>query len=101
MFNCAWCTKKIAENQPLYAINAKFKKDIDFSDREGEIVQVYLDSIQSRVPMIVTTADSEAKKHGQDGLFTVCSRKCGEKLKTALAKEINTFQTFQKISDME
>ncbi|WP_276202691.1 hypothetical protein [Oceanobacillus caeni] len=42
--------------------------------------------------MIVTTADSEAKKNGQDGLFVICSHECGEKLKSILDKEMNVFK---------
>ncbi|WP_343816175.1 hypothetical protein [Virgibacillus siamensis] len=89
--------KKIGENQPLHAINVKFAKGTDYSDKEGEIIQVYLTSRKTSVPMIVTTADSEAKKHGQDGLFTACSNECGEKLKTALSKEIDTFTSFSDV----
>lgn len=37
MFRCAWCMKKIAENQPLYAISVKFAEGIDYSEKEGEI----------------------------------------------------------------
>ncbi|MFD1361113.1 hypothetical protein [Lentibacillus salinarum] len=98
MFRCAWCMKKIGDNQPLHAIDVKFAAGIDYSDKEGEIVQVYLNSRQTSVPMIVTTADSEAKKNGQDGLFTVCSKKCGKKMKSTLEKEIDMFKGF---SDME
>jgi hypothetical protein len=86
--------KKIGENQPLSAIDVKFAEGVDFKDKEGEIIHVYLNSRNTRVPMIVTTADSEAKKHGQDGLFAVCSQKCGEKMKNSLAKEIDTFKDF-------
>lgn len=86
--------KKIGEDQPLHAIDVKFNEDIDYSDNEGEIIQVYLNSRKTSVPMIVTTADSEAKKNGQDGLFAVCSEKCGKKLKSSLAKEIDTFKAF-------
>ncbi|HLR52705.1 MAG TPA: hypothetical protein VK072_07520 [Candidatus Avamphibacillus sp.] len=60
--------------------------------KEGEITQVYLVSRGTSVPMIVTTADSEAKKHGSDGMFAVCNRKCGGKMKAALAKEVDTFK---------
>ncbi|MGM8364361.1 hypothetical protein ACLIBG_02650 [Virgibacillus sp. W0181] len=47
--------------------------------------------------MIVTTADYKANKAGQDGLFTVCSQECGQKMKTALAKEKDTFKEFSDI----
>ncbi|MBD1223633.1 hypothetical protein [Virgibacillus halodenitrificans] len=44
MLNCSWCNKKIGENDPLSAIDIKFQKGMDFSDREGEIIPVYLKS---------------------------------------------------------
>lgn len=94
MFRCARCMKKIPQDQSLSAINVKFAERVNFKDKEGEIIQVYLNSRKTSVPMIVTTADSEAKEHGTDGLFTVCSEKCGEKMKTALSKEIDTFRHY-------
>ncbi|MFB4168296.1 hypothetical protein [Virgibacillus sp. JSM 102003] len=94
MFRCAWCMKKIADDQPLHALNVKFADGIDYSDQEGEIVQVYLTSRGTSVPMIVATADSEAKENGGDGLFALCSETCSEKMQTTLAKEINTFNSF-------
>ncbi|WP_449354618.1 hypothetical protein ACUL41_16895 [Virgibacillus natechei] len=94
MFKCAWCMKKIPEDQPLSAINVRFVEGVDYKDVEGEIIQVYLKSRNTSVPMIVTTEDSEAKKHGQDGLFAVCDHKCGDKMKAALAKEVDTFKNF-------
>lgn len=94
MFRCAWCMKKIPDDQPLSAIDVKFAEGVDYKDVEGEIIQIYLRSRNTSVPMIVTTADSEAKKNDQDGLFVVCSQKCGEKMKASLAKEIDTFKNF-------
>lgn len=98
MFRCAWCRRTIKENQPLFAISTKFAKGVDYSDKEGDIIEVYLNDLQTTVPMIVTTADSEAKKQGQDGMFTVCSQRCGKNLKSTLKKEVNTFKAF---SDLE
>ncbi|MDY0406520.1 hypothetical protein P5G51_015145 [Virgibacillus sp. 179-BFC.A HS] len=92
MFNCAWCNKKIGENEPLSAIDVKFRNGLDFSDQEGEIIPVYLSEIDRNVPMIVTTSDSEAKRYGQDGLFVVCSNECGMNLKAVLAREMNMFK---------
>lgn len=89
MFTCGWCMKKIADNEPLSAVNIKFTKGMDFSEHEGEIIPVYLQSLDRNVPMVVTTADSEAKKAGTDGMFAVCSSACGVKLQAALAKDMN------------
>lgn len=44
MFRCAWCMKKIGENQPLTALNVKFAEGVDFKGKEGEIIRVYLSS---------------------------------------------------------
>lgn len=88
MLNCSWCNKKIGENDPLSAIDIKFQKGMDFSDREGEIIPVYLKSAVKNVSMIVTTSDSLAKKKGQDGLFPVCSDICGINLKEALNADL-------------
>jgi hypothetical protein len=81
--------KQIAEDEPLSSIDIKFTEGMDFREHEGEIIPVYLESLKRDVPMIVTTSDSPAKKHGQDGLFTVCSDACGKKLQAALREEIN------------
>ncbi|SDQ90711.1 hypothetical protein [Virgibacillus salinus] len=37
MFRCAWCMKKIADDQPLHALNVKFTEGIDYSDQEGKL----------------------------------------------------------------
>jgi hypothetical protein len=48
--------------------------------------------------MIVTTRDSEAKNQGADGIFALCSEKCGEKMKETVTKEITMFKEFNDIS---
>ncbi|WP_066196628.1 MULTISPECIES: hypothetical protein [Gracilibacillus] len=88
MFECAYCGKKIGDNQSLKAIDVKFHKGFDYSNREGEVVSIYFHTLKRKVPMIVTTADSPAKEQGQDGLFVVCSNLCGKKLQSALRQEI-------------
>jgi len=47
--------------------------------------------------MIVTTADSEAKKDGSDAKFALCSEKCGKKMKETLNREITTIKEFKDI----
>ncbi|MEN1968027.1 hypothetical protein WMZ97_08115 [Lentibacillus sp. N15] len=89
MFSCAYFGKKIKDNQPLSAIDIKFVKGTDFSDREGEFIQVYLNALQREVPMIVTTSDSESQETWTGWPVTVCSQQCGSKLKTALEQDIN------------
>ncbi|MUV37643.1 hypothetical protein JNUCC1_01449 [Lentibacillus sp. JNUCC-1] len=99
MFNCAWCNKKIGENQALFGLNVKFVEGSELSSKEGEITHVYLTSRGTKVPMIVTTADSEAKKEGVDGVFPICSEPCSEKLKKALEKEKDLFKEVSDLGD--
>jgi hypothetical protein len=47
--------------------------------------------------MMVTAQDSEAKKEGRDGMFLVCSEKCGKKLKKVLEKEISLGKMFKTV----
>lgn len=47
--------------------------------------------------MIVTASDSEAKNQGTDGIFAICSERCGEKMKDAVTKEFTMFKEFKNI----
>jgi hypothetical protein len=42
--------------------------------------------------MIVPGENSEAKLAGVDGIFSICSPKCGEKMRESLKKEIGTIK---------
>ncbi len=92
MFRCAWCMKKISDDSSLLGLNVKLADGVDFTESEGEIIQVFLESRHTSVPMIVTTSDSEAKKEGIDGVFTLCNDTCAEKMKQTLAHEKKTFK---------
>jgi hypothetical protein len=48
--------------------------------------------------MIVIARDSEAKNQGTDGIFSLCSEKCGEKMKETVTKELKMFKEFKDIS---
>lgn len=91
MFRCAWCMKKTGENKPIFGLNVKFAEGADLKENEGEIIQVFLASRNTSVPLIVVAADSEAKREGHDGIFTLCSEKCGEKMKKSVEKEFELF----------
>lgn len=94
MFRCAWCMKKIAAEDPLLGLNITFADNVDFSEKEGEIIQVFLESRNTSVPMIVTTSDSEAKKNGSDGIFALCTDKCAKKMRKTLVYEKKTFKNW-------
>jgi hypothetical protein len=55
-------------------------------------------SEEKPIYMMVTATGSEAKKDGKDGMFLLCSEKCGEKLKRALEKEISLGKMFETVS---
>lgn len=84
--------KKIKDNKQVFALNATFAEGIDYSEKEGMITQIYINSRKTSVPMIVTAKGSEAKLQGIDAVFPVCSQKCGEKMRESLALELATFK---------
>jgi hypothetical protein len=90
--------KKIKDNKPVFGLSVKFAEGVDYSDSEGTIIQIGLNTRNTSVPMIVTTRDSEAKNQGADGIFALCSEKCGEKMKETVTKEITMFKEFNDIS---
>jgi hypothetical protein len=98
MLRCAWCMKKISDNKSVFGLGVKFAEGVDYSKSEGTIIQVDLRTRNTSVPMIVTASDSEAKLQGSDGIFALCSEKCGEKMKNTLTKELTTFKEFKDIS---
>lgn len=46
--------------------------------------------------MIVVAQGSEAKSNG--GIFRLCSQRCGEKMREALAKELELFREVNMVS---
>lgn len=96
MLRCAWCMKKIKGDKAVFGLSVKFAEGIAFPDSEGKMKQVSLQTRNTSVPMIVTAADSEAKIQGSDGIFALCSEKCGTKMKAALTNEL----TFKELKDI-
>ena len=63
------------------------------SDTGGRISHIHLESRNTSVPMIVPGKNSEADKQEIDGIFPICSEKCGDKMRDALSKEIGTISS--------
>jgi len=84
---CAWCNKVIDKDSEVFAIGAKARKGMNLKPYEGSEIQIALTQINKTVPAIVPTRNSEARKAGNDLLFMVCGKKCGELLKKAVLKE--------------
>ncbi len=98
MLRCAWCMKKIRDEKPVFGLSVKFAEGIEYSESEGMIIQIGLHSRNTSVPMIVTARESKAKLQGTDGIFALCSEKCGVKMRDTLTKELSTFREIKDIS---
>lgn len=98
MLRCAWCMKKIRDDRPVLGISVQFADGIDFSESQGEVIQIGIHSRNTSVPMIVPADESEAKLQGTDAIFAMCSEKCANKMKETLTKELNTFKGCNDIS---
>ena len=84
---CAWCGEFVDEDVEIHAIGAKFPDGVDMKENEGNIIFLGFKAIDKKVPAIMSTSDSEAKKHGNDLMFLTCSQSCFKKLKSLLDKE--------------
>ena len=91
---CAWCQCHIHDNMEVFGFGAKLKPDVDLSEYESHCIEIGLASRKKPVYMMVAAQGSEAKSEGKDGMFLVCSKKCGKKLKKALAEEISLAKMF-------
>ncbi len=87
VYNCAWCNRVIEKDADVYGLGARTRKGIRPPGREGTRVRIPLSHIDKTVSAIVPRRSQDAKSEGDDLLFTICSRKCGELLKRALLKE--------------
>ncbi|XID94933.1 hypothetical protein ACF3MZ_10625 [Paenibacillaceae bacterium WGS1546] len=93
--------KKIGEDKECFGLGVKFVDGVDFKEKEGTITSVFLLSRKTSVPMIVVTEDSEAKREGQDGIFTLCSDKCGIKMKKTINNELKLFKPAGEIVNLK
>jgi hypothetical protein len=101
MLRCSWCMKKIKDDRECFGLSVKFVEGVDFKKEEGTITSVFLLSRNTSVPMIVVAEDSEAKKQGQDGIFVLCSDKCGLKMKKTINEEFNWFKPDAEIVNLK
>lgn len=90
--------RKFKEGKEVFGLEVRFAEGIDFTEKEGSITQIYLHSRNTSVPMIVVAQGSEAKSNGIDGMFPLCSQRCGGKMREALAKELELFREVNLVS---
>jgi hypothetical protein len=85
---CACCQTPIDDHMELSSVGARLRSDVDLSPYEGHCIQIRLASEGREVFTMVSREGSEAKKEGNDCMFLVCSEKCENDLKAALAEDI-------------
>jgi hypothetical protein len=88
--------KKFKDRKSVYGLNVKFVEGKKISETDGRIIHIHLESRNTSVPMLVPGINSESDRQGIDGIFPICSEKCGAKMQEALSKEIGTIQTVSK-----
>ncbi len=94
---CAWCQSRIYDDMEVFGFGVKLKPNVDLSEYESHCIEIGLVSEEKTIYMLVTAQGSEAKKEGKDGMFLVCSKGCGKKLKKILEKEISSGKMFNSV----
>ncbi len=84
---CAWCGEFVEEDMKIHVIGARFSQGADMKEHEGKVIFLGFKDIDKKVPAIISTGDSEAKKYGHDLMVLTCSQSCFKKLKSLLDKE--------------
>jgi len=87
MTTCSWCGLKIRSEVPIYAIGCKKRPEVDISKYESKVMPVKISTLGKTIWSIVPPADSDARKDGNDFMFTLCSEECGDQLKETLDLE--------------
>ena len=87
MSTCCWCGFKIKDEGPLYAIGCKKHPEVDISKYESKVMPVKISVTGKTIWSIVPPAGSDARREGNDFMFTLCSENCGNQLKETLEIE--------------
>lgn len=86
---CAWCGKRTAEGEELYAFGAQVRAGVDLSRYEGQAFPLPIAEIGRTVTALVPARNSQAEQDGFDLLFAVCSPTCGETLREILMRQVH------------
>ena len=87
MSTCCWCGLKVKNDGPIYAVGCKKRPGIDISKYDSNVMPVKISTIGRTIWSIVPPAESDARREGNDFMFTLCSEDCGDQLKESLDKE--------------
>jgi hypothetical protein len=94
---CTWCQQEINDHMEVVGLGVKLMPDVDLSEYESHCIQIDLVSEEKPLYMMVTAQGSEAKQNGNDGMFLLCSERCGQKLKNVLEKAISVGKMFETV----
>jgi len=100
MSECCWCGKYIPEDREVFALGAKVRPGMDISEYEGEVMPLTIITHGKTVNSFVPPADSDAKRDGNDFLFTICSSLCGYELKKALGDDKSLGDVLGSVHDL-
>jgi len=84
---CAWCGMGIDEEAEIYGLGAMFRRDVDLSEYESQVIELKILTEKRIVPMMIAAKGSDAKKGGHDAMFMTCSGKCANEMRETLLEE--------------
>lgn len=85
---CAWCGKDVPEECEVFAVGAKLRGGIEFTnDQSGTGFFMPVSIAGKMVPAVVTGSGSDAQKQGNELMFMTCSEVCAQALREALLAE--------------
>jgi hypothetical protein len=84
---CAWCGMGIDEEAEVYGLGAMFRRDVDLSEYESQVIELKILTENRIVPMMIAAKGSDAKKAGHDAMFMTCSGKCAKEMRETLLEE--------------
>jgi hypothetical protein len=85
---CAWCGKDVPDECELFGVGAKLRGGMEFTSNPSESGFFMPVSIAGKmVPAVVTGADSDARREGNELMFMTCSEACAQALREALLAE--------------
>jgi len=96
---CAWCGKHIPDYTSVYGLSGMGREGLDLSEYEGRAIEIMIVARDKRVTMMVTSADSEAKRDGKDFMFMACSEDCAREMQEALEEDIFLGDMLEGIRD--
>ena len=100
--SCSWCGKPIPDDTPVFGLGGKKRPGVYLSEFAGEAIRISLATQDKEIICIVPAADSEARRHGYDFMFMVCSENCGSEMKAVLEDEVSLGNTlFAEIDIMK